>query len=94
MELWQGLTSGTRNRHITSRVSKKITVAGIKYSRGGREASATSVMVASICTSDVKAKELDSPLAWGAGVYHTNGGQILYTTVWPVWLAPRSHLFW
>jgi hypothetical protein len=24
--------------------------------------------VASICTSDVKAKELDSPLAWGAGV--------------------------
>jgi hypothetical protein len=24
--------------------------------------------VASICTSDFKAKELDSPLAWGAGV--------------------------
>jgi hypothetical protein len=24
--------------------------------------------VASICTSDVKAKELDSPLVWGAGV--------------------------
>jgi hypothetical protein len=68
MELWQGLTSGTRNRHIT-RVSKKRTVAWIRYSnRGGREVSATSVKVASICTSDVKAKESDSPLAWGEGV--------------------------
>jgi hypothetical protein len=67
MELWQGLTSGTRNRHIT-RVSKTRTVARIRYSRGGREAIATSVKVAGIWTSDVKAEELDSPLAWGAGV--------------------------
>jgi hypothetical protein len=53
------------------RVSKKRTLAGIRYSRGGREqqASATTrVKVASICMSHVKAKELDSPLAWGAGV--------------------------
>jgi hypothetical protein len=67
MELWQGLTSGTRNRH-TTRVSKKRTVARIRYSRGGREASATSIKVAGICTSSIKAEELDSPLAWGAGV--------------------------
>jgi Tfp pilus assembly protein FimT len=66
MELWQGLKSGTINRHIT-RVSKNRTVARIKYSRGGGEASATRVKVASICTSDVKAEELDSPLAWGRG---------------------------
>jgi hypothetical protein len=52
MELWHGLTSGTRSRHIT-RVSKNRTVARIRYSRGGREASATSVKGASICTSDV-----------------------------------------
>jgi hypothetical protein len=55
MELWQGLTSGTRNRHIT-RVSEKRTVARIRYSGGGRKASATSVKVAGIGTSDVKAK--------------------------------------
>jgi hypothetical protein len=38
-------------------VSKKrtVAVAGIRYSRGGREASATSVKGASICTSDFKA---------------------------------------
>jgi hypothetical protein len=47
MELWQGLTLGARTRHIT-RVSKTITVARIRYSRGGREAIATSVKVASI----------------------------------------------
>jgi hypothetical protein len=62
MELWQGLTSGTRNHHIT-RISKNRTVAGIRYSRGAaREAIATSVKVAGKCRSDVKAKELDSPL--------------------------------
>jgi hypothetical protein len=61
-----------------SRVSKKRTVARIRYSREGRKTSATSVKVACICTSDVKPKELDSPLAWGAGVsgrwVRTNGG--------------------
>jgi hypothetical protein len=67
MELWQGLTSGTRNRNIT-RVSKKRTVARIRCSRGGRKAIATCVKVAGIGTSNIKAKELDSPLAWGAGV--------------------------
>jgi hypothetical protein len=52
-----------------SRISKNRTVAGIRYSRGAREAIATSVKVAGICTSDVKAEELDSPLAGGgAGV--------------------------
>jgi hypothetical protein len=70
MELWQGLTSGTRNRHIRyrSRGYLKRTVARIRYSRGGRKASATGVKVAGIGTSNVKAKELDSPLAWVAGV--------------------------
>jgi hypothetical protein len=67
MELWQGLTSGTRTSKTPDyfRVELGRTVAGIRYSRRGREASATSVKVACICTSDVKAKELDSPLAWG-----------------------------
>jgi hypothetical protein len=52
MELWQGLTSGTRNRHITmiEGVSKKRTVARIRWSRGGRKASATGVKVAGIGT--------------------------------------------
>jgi hypothetical protein len=55
--------------HADHRVSKTRTVAGIRYSsRGGREASATSVKMAGICTSDVKANELDSPLAWGVCV--------------------------
>jgi hypothetical protein len=72
MELLQGLTSGTRNRHIT-RVSKKRTVARIRCSGGGIKASATGVKVAGIGTSYVEAKELDSPLAWGAGVV---GGSI------------------
>ena len=67
MAWWQGLTSGTRNRHMT-RISKKRTVARIRWSKGRRKASATGVKVAGIGTSDVKAKELDSPLAWGAGV--------------------------
>jgi hypothetical protein len=63
MELWQGLTSGTRGLNTmyicqTRGVFKKRTVAGIRYSRGGREASATSVKVASIGTSNIKAKEL------------------------------------
>jgi hypothetical protein len=51
-----------------TRVSKKRTVVRINYSRGDREASATSIKVAGICTSNIKAEELDSPLAWGAGV--------------------------
>jgi hypothetical protein len=42
MELWQGLTSATRNRHI-ARISKDGTVAKIRYSRGAREAIATVV---------------------------------------------------
>jgi hypothetical protein len=72
MEWWQGLTSGTTNRHIT-RISKKRTVARIRCSRGGRKASATGVKVAGLGTSNIKAKEFDSPLAWGAGVV---GGSI------------------
>jgi hypothetical protein len=62
MELWQGLTSGTRNRHIT-RISKNRTVAGIRYSKGARKASATGEKVVGIGTSNLEAKELDSPLA-------------------------------
>jgi hypothetical protein len=73
MEWWQGFTSGTRNRHIT-RICKKRTGARIRCSRGGRKASATGVKVAGIVgTSNIKAKGLDSPLAWGAGVV---GGSI------------------
>ena len=46
MEWWQGLTSGTRNRHMT-RISKKRTVARIRWSRirwsrGRRKASVRS----------------------------------------------------
>jgi hypothetical protein len=52
---------------LLDRLSKNRTVAGIRYSRGAREAITTSVKVAGICTSDVKAKELDGPLAGGAG---------------------------
>jgi len=51
-----------------TRISKKRTVARIRWSRGGRKASATGVKVAGIGTSNIKAKELDSPLAGGAGV--------------------------
>ena len=51
-----------------TRISKKRTVARIGWSRGGRKASATGVKVAGIGTSNIKAKELDSPLAGGAGV--------------------------
>jgi hypothetical protein len=40
-------------------VTKIEPVARIRYSRGGREAIATSVKVAGICTSDVKAEETD-----------------------------------
>jgi hypothetical protein len=43
-----------------TRVSKKRTVARIRYSRGGREASATSIKVAGICASNIKAEELDT----------------------------------
>jgi hypothetical protein len=68
MEWWQGLTLGTRNRHIT-RISKKRTVARIGCSRGGRKASVTGVKVAGIGTSNIKAKELDSGGTW----VHTNG---------------------
>jgi hypothetical protein len=64
MALWQGLTSATRNRHIARISLKKGTIARIRYSRGAREALATSVKVAGICAS----KELDRPLAGGAGV--------------------------
>ena len=56
-----------------TRISKKRTVARIRCSRGGRKASATGVKVAGIGTSNIKAKELDSPLAGGAGVV---GGSI------------------
>jgi hypothetical protein len=48
------------------------TVARIRYCRGAREAIATIVKVTVICTSNIKAEELDSPLA-GVRVY-TNGG--------------------
>ena len=51
-----------------TRISKKRTVARVRWSRGGRKASATGVKVAGIGTSNIKAKELDSPLARGAGV--------------------------
>ena len=51
-----------------TRISKKRTVARVRWSRGRRKASATGVEVAGISTSNVKAKELDSPLAGGAGV--------------------------
>jgi hypothetical protein len=45
-------------------------------SRGAREAIATIVKVAGICTSNIKAEELDSSLAGcGSGRWHrTNGG--------------------
>jgi hypothetical protein len=57
-----------------TRISKKRTVARIRWSRGRRKASATCVKVAGIGTSNIKAKELDSPLAWGAG-----GGSWVHT---------------
>jgi hypothetical protein len=57
------LPAGTRRG-----ISKNISVAGIRYSREASEAIATSVKMAGICTSDVKAEELDGPLAGGAGV--------------------------
>jgi hypothetical protein len=41
----------------------QMAVARIRWSRGAREAIATSVKVAGIGTSNIKAKELDSPLA-------------------------------
>jgi hypothetical protein len=49
------------------------TIARIRYSRGAREAIATSVKVAGICTSDVKAEELDSTCGCGRWL-RTNGG--------------------
>jgi hypothetical protein len=52
----------TRNRHI-ARISKDGSVARIRYNRGAREAIATIVKVAGIRTSNIKAEELDSPLA-------------------------------
>jgi hypothetical protein len=53
---------------LSKKRSKKRTVARIRCCSGGRKASATGVKVAGIGTSNIKAKELDSPLAWGAGV--------------------------
>jgi hypothetical protein len=42
-----------------TRISKKRTVAGIRWSRGGRKASATGVKVAGIGASDVVPEEKD-----------------------------------
>ena len=47
----------------TEDVPKDGTVARIRYSRGASEAIATIVEVAGISTSNIKAEELDSPLA-------------------------------
>jgi hypothetical protein len=49
-------------------ISKDGTDAGVRYRRGAREAIATVVKVAGISTSNIKAEELDSPLAGHAGV--------------------------
>jgi hypothetical protein len=47
----------------------------MRYRRVAREAIATIVKVAGICTSNIKAEELDSPLARGCGTWlRTNGG--------------------
>jgi hypothetical protein len=46
-----------------NRIAKDGTEGGVRYSRGAREAIATVVKVAGISTSDIKAEELDSPLA-------------------------------
>jgi hypothetical protein len=50
-------------RNSKARVSKDGTEAGVRYSRGTREAVATKVKVAGIRTSNIKAEEVDSPLA-------------------------------
>jgi hypothetical protein len=68
-----GFDVGDEKPSHDPRISKKRTVARIRWSRGGRKASATGVKVAGIGTIFIKAKELDSPLAWGAGVV---GGSI------------------
>jgi hypothetical protein len=63
-----------RNRHITW-ISKDGTVARrVRYTgRGARKVSATSVKVAGISMSIIKAEELDSPLAGRAGVVILGG---------------------
>jgi hypothetical protein len=52
---------------ILHRISEDGTEAGVRYSRWAREAIATFVKVAGISTSNIKAEELDSPLAEGGG---------------------------
>jgi hypothetical protein len=44
--------------------------AGVRRGRWGGEASTGSMKMTSIGTGQVKAEELDSPLASGAGVIH------------------------
>jgi hypothetical protein len=59
----------TKNSHITTRISKDGTEAGVRYSRGAREAIVTVVKVAGISMSNIKAEEeMDSPLVGHAGV--------------------------
>jgi hypothetical protein len=50
----------TRNSNV---IRKDGTESGIRRSRGTREAVTTKIKVAGISTSNIKAEELDSPLA-------------------------------
>jgi hypothetical protein len=57
-----------QQRCSTNRVSKEGYESGIRRGRGTREAVTAKVKVAGISRSNVKAEELDSPLAGRAGV--------------------------
>jgi hypothetical protein len=63
-------TLSTRNCNVPtgSRVSKDSTEPAIRFGRGRREAVTTTVKVAGVSTSDIKAKEQDGPLAGRASV--------------------------
>jgi hypothetical protein len=59
--------------HCVTRVSKDGTEPGMRLGQGRRVAATTKVKVAGVSTSNIKAKELDGPLA---GRAHVVGGAI------------------